>query len=541
MNIPKILKYGVDARAAIAKGLDKLADAVQVTLGPKGRNVIFENQFLPPTVTKDGVTVARQVDIKDGFENTGSMLGKEVAIRTVEGAGDGTTTAVVLMRAIFREGLKALSSGVNPIIMKRGMDRVAEEVDEFITEHMKPVSGKRAMIESVATISANNDAALGKLIADAVEKVGEDGVITIEESTTDETYLDVVEGMQLTQGLIHPYFINDPIAVAAIYKKPLILLVGKVLRDPQELIPILEKVFKSGRPCAIMAENFEGQAQATLVLNRHKQGVPLMAIKAPGYGERRLQMLEDIAVFCGTQVVTDESGIDMKTLEIEDLGTCGKIEAGKETCTLLEGSGSKESLEARVEEIKNEIMCCEGDYEKEKLQERLAKLTSGVAVLKVGGVSDTEMKERKMRVEDALHATQAAIDEGIVPGGGCCLYRAKEYLNRFPHKFSSREEEIGWNIVVGVLTEPLKRIAANAGIDGAEIAAEMKDKNQAFGFNALTMEYGDLLEQGVIDPAKVVKATIKNAVSVASMALTTECSICVEPTKEDGYSPDRRV
>lgn len=538
----KLIKYGAEARLSLKVGIDTLANAVKATLGPKGRNVVIANKYLPPIVTKDGVTVARNIDLKDTFQDQGCQMGKEVAARTVDQAGDGTTTAVVLFQEIFNSGLKALSSGMNPILIKRGMDKAVEEIDKQLTEMAAPVKGSQDAIQSVATISANNDNELGKLIADAVKQVSEEGVITLEESPTDKTFVEVVEGMQLSEGLVSPHFLTDGHRMIAEYRKPAILVAQREIRDPQEIIPIFEKAIRAHRPLIVIAENITGQALATLIVNKVKQGAAVAAIKAPGYGEFRSRMLEDIAVYCGTQVVSEEVGIDMMKLELSDLGSCDRIESGKETCTILGGAGKPENISARVEEIKAEIERSESDYDTEKLRERLAKLTTGVAVIKVGAATETEMREKKMRVEDALHATKAAIEEGIVPGGGLALFRIQgQEPTRFPIKPmgpESEEEACGWDIVFKALDRPLRTIVENAGMEGAEVVAQLKGREKTYGLNVLTMTYGDLLDQGVIDPVKVVRMCLKNAVSIASLALTTEVLIAEEPEeKKEPYAP----
>jgi len=537
MAIPKILKYGEDARGSIKKGLDTLANAVKVTLGPKGRNVVFASAYLPPTVTKDGVTVARQIDLEDPFENMGAQFGKVVAGKTVDACGDGTTTAVLLAQAVFAEAVRILSSGVNPILLKRGMDMACTDVLRLLKTFSVPVTGNEKQLLSVATLAANNDAEIGKLIYDAVKKVGEDGVITIEDSANSDTFLEVVEGMRLNEGLVSPYFVNKT-HLEAFYRKPLILCVLKEIREPEEIIPIFEKCIKSGKPLVVIAEGLSGGVLSTLLVNKVEGRRAVMAVKAPGYGDRRRQMLEDIAIYTGARMISDELGVDLKTLELQDLGTCDSISAGKEMCVIINGGGKKESIQARIDELKDEIAGSESDYDKEKLQERLAKLTAGVAVLKIGAPTETEMKEKKMRVEDAVHATRAAVEEGIVPGGGVALFRASQRL--VEPKDLTAEEKLGYQLVRSVLSEPIKALVKNAGSDGAEVIAKIRGKGLTYGFNVLTMQYGDLMKQGVIDPTKVVKLTLQTAVSLAGTAITTEAAIVDKPEEEKKpYAPQR--
>jgi len=538
----KELKYAEEARQAIKKGLDILANAVKVTLGPKGRNVVYENDYLPPQVTKDGVTVARQIKLKDHFENVGCEMGKVVAGRTVETAGDGTTTAVVLCQAIYNEGLKTLSTGINPILLKRGMDTAVEELVNRLRSLAKPVSGKRKGILSVATIASNNDKEIGELIASAIDKVGEEGVITIEDSSTSKTSLEVAEGMQLNEGLANPYFINNR-NLTCTFKKPLILISSKVIRDPAEIAPIFGKCIEAHRPLVVISsEGCQVGALATLLRNKMEMSRECMSVKAPGYGDRRNDMLEDIAILTGTKVVSDELGLDLKKIEVTDLGTCDRIEAGKETCTITKGGGDKEDIASRIEELNQEMDIVESEYEKEKLQERLAKMTSGVAVLKIGAPTETEMKEKKMRVEDALHATQAAIDEGIVPGGGAALYRAARDVefHGIPREMCD-DEKVGFDLVVRSVVVPLKTIVENAGMEGAEVVAKIKMKDNDYGLNVLTGKYGNLIKMGVTDPVKVVRLALENAVSEAGLALTTEAMVCDSPENEDmrDYKPRR--
>jgi len=537
----KLLLYREEARAAIKRGLDTLADAVKVTLGPKGRNVVFENKFLPPTVTKDGVTVARQIVLEDPFENIGANMGKEVAGKTVETCGDGTTTAVVLAQAIYTAGLKALSAGINPIMLKRGMDIAVEEVVNCLTVMSDKISGNRKSIMNVATVAANNEKLIGDLITKAIDKVGEDGVITLEDSSSSETYLDVVEGMTLSEGLVSPYFITNGQRLQAIYKKPLVLVTTKDLRNAEDVVPIFEKTIKATRPFVIIANEVTGGALSTLILNRVKGGQSIAVVKAPGYGDRRKDMLEDIAIYLGTKVVSDELGQDIKEIGLEDLGTCGTFESGKESTVFIQGNGDKANIDARIGEIKNEINLSESDYDKEKLQERLAKLTAGVAVLKVGAVTETEMREKKMRVEDALHATRAAIEEGIVPGGGVALFRCGQKIQA-PAKLI-HEEAVGFEIIEEVLSVPLRTIVGNAGLDGSDVLSVIKNKkNSNYGLDVLRLKYGDMIKLGVIDPVKVVRYTLQNATSLAGLALTTEVLVVEKPEEDKKpYEPARSM
>jgi len=537
--VAKLIKYREDARAGLKRGLDVLAECVKATLGPKGRNVVFENKFLAPTVTKDGVTVARQVELEDKFENIGANMGKEAAGRTVDTAGDGTTTAVVLAQAIYTEGLKAMSSGLNPIMLKRGIDVAVEEVVNKLKINAEHISGNRKAIQSIATIAANNDPVLGDMITQAIDEVGEDGVITLEDSPSAETKLEVVEGMTLTEGLVSPYFITNPNKLQAMYKKPLILLTTKNITNGEDVKPIFEKCIKADRPLIVIAENVTGTALQTFLLNKVKGGRKVAVLKAPGYGDRRKDMLEDIAIYTGTRVISDELGMDIKEVNIEDLGTCASIEAGKESAVIVEGKGDKGNIEARIEEIKTEISLSESDYDKEKLNERLAKLTAGVAVLKIGAATETEMREKRMRMEDALHATKAAIEEGIVPGGGVALFRVGQNL-AIPSKLM-HEEEIGFEIIKNILDMPLRTICANAGLDGSDIMANIRNKkNTNYGLDVLRMKYGDMIKMGIIDPVKVVRLTLQNASSIAGLQLTTEVLIVEKPEDEGKpYEPKR--
>ncbi len=535
----KLILYKEEARASLKRGLDVLANCVSATLGPKGRNVVFENKFLAPTVTKDGVTVARQIDLEDKFENIGANMGKEAAGRTVDTAGDGTTTAVVLAQAIYTEGLKALSSGLNPIMLKRGMDMAVEEVVNRLTVISEKISGDRKAIMNVATVAANNEKFIGELITKAIDKVGEDGVITLEDNAGPETVLELVEGMTLTEGLVSPYFITNPHRLQAVYKKPLILVTTKELRQAEDIIPIFEKCIKANKPLIVVASEVTGTALSTFILNRVRNQRAVAIIKAPGFGDRRQEMLEDIAIYTGTKVVADEVGMDIKELTLDDLGTCATFESGKESTVLIKGGGDKKNIDARIGEIKDEINCSESDYDREKLSERLAKLTAGVAVLKIGAATETEMRERKMRVDDALHATHAAIEEGIVPGGGIALFRCSQTL-QMPSNIM-HEQEIGFEIIKNILDTPLRTICANAGLDGSDILAEIRNKkNTNYGLDVLRLKYGDMIKMGVIDPVKVVRLCLQNATSIASLQLTTEVLIVEKPEEDKSYHPAAR-
>jgi len=536
MERPKIIKYGTEARQALGKGLDILANAVKVTLGPKGRNVIFASNYMPPQVTKDGVTVARQVDVEDPFENQGCQIGKIAAGRTVETAGDGTTTAVVLTQALFSEGQRVLSTNVNPILLKRGVDIAVEEVVNRLKIITQSVSGDKNSILNVATIASNNEREIGELISKAIDKVGENGVITIEDSQNPRTYLETVEGMNLSEGWVSPYFMNHK-HFKAKFKKPRILISAKPIRDPGEIVPIFGKCIEAGEALVVIADTIEAGALGTLITNKMQKGYKCLAVKAPGYGDRRKLMLEDIAIFTGTKVVGDEAKIDIKKLEISDLGTCESIEADKGTCVIVKGGGDKDNIQARIEELDEEIATCESDYDKEKLQERLAKLTSGVALLKIGAPTEAEMREKKYRVEDALHATRAAIEEGIVPGGGVALFRCGQKLQK-PQELTE-EESIGFDLLKKVLDIPLEIIAENAGIEGAEVKANIRKKPEHYGLDVLHGKYGNLLKMGVIDPMKVVRLALQNAASTATMALTHEVLIVDKPEDKKDYHPNR--
>ena len=522
--------HGEDSRAAILRGVNQLADAVKVTLGPKGRNVVIDKKFGSPTITKDGVTVAKEIELKDALENMGAQMVREVASKTSDVAGDGTTTATVLAQAIFKEGVRTVAAGANPMALKRGIDQAVEQVVAEIKRLAKPVSGDA--IAQVGTVSANGDKTIGKIIAEAMDKVGKDGVITVEESKTMETQLEVVEGMQFDRGYLSPYFVTDAERMEAVLDNALILINEKKISSMKDLLPILEQVAKLGKPLLIIAEDVEGEALATLVVNKLRGTLNVCAVKAPGFGDRRKAMLEDIAVLTGGKVISEDLGIKLESISVDDLGKAKKITVDKDNTTIVEGAGSAEAIEGRVKTIRNQIEETTSDYDREKLQERLAKLVGGVAVIKVGAATETEMKEKKARVEDAMHATRAAVEEGIVPGGGVTLVRAAKVLDIFTAEGDS-DEQIGVNIVKRALEEPLRQIAANAGKEGAVIVEKIRaENNDAFGFNAATEQFEDLVAAGVIDPAKVTRTALQNASSIAGLMLTTEAMISELPEEK---------
>jgi chaperonin GroEL len=528
--------HGEESRAAILRGVNQLADAVKVTLGPKGRNVVIEKKFGSPTITKDGVTVAKEIELKDPLENMGAQMVREVASKTSDVAGDGTTTATVLAQCIFREGLRTVAAGANPMALKRGIDKAVEKVVEEIKRLSKPVSGDA--IAQVGTISANGDKTIGKIIAEAMDKVGKDGVITVEESKSMETSLEVVEGMQFDRGYLSPYFVTDPDRMEAVLEDAYILINEKKISSMKDLLPILEQVARAGKPLLIIAEDVEGEALATLVVNKLRGTLSVAAVKAPGFGDRRKAMLEDIAILTGGKVISEDLGIKLENVTLEDLGRAKKVTVDKENTTIVEGAGSAEAIEARVKTIRNQIEETTSDYDREKLQERLAKLVGGVAVIKVGAATETEMKEKKARVEDALHATRAAVEEGIVAGGGVTFIRAAKVLENFKVDGES-DEQIGVNIIKRALEEPLRQIAANAGKEGAIIVEKVRETDSdTFGFNAATEEFEDLVASGVIDPAKVARIALQNAASIAGLMLTTEAMISDVPEeKPESSSP----
>jgi len=529
--------HGEDSRAAILRGINQLADAVKITLGPKGRNVVIDKKFGSPTITKDGVTVAKEIELKDSLENMGAQMVREVASKTSDVAGDGTTTATVLAQAIFREGVKTVAAGGNPMAIKRGIDKAVERAIEEIQRMAKPVKGDA--IAQVGTISANGDAAIGKIIAQAMDKVGKDGVITVEESRTMETALEVVEGMQFDRGYLSPYFVTDPERMEAVLDNPLILIHEKKISSMKDLLPILEQVAKMGKPMLIIAEDVEGEALATLVVNKLRGTLNIAAVKAPGFGDRRKAMLEDIAILTGGKVISEDLGIKLDSIKIDDLGRAKKVTIDKDNTTIVEGNGKHSDIEGRVKTLRAQIEETSSDYDREKLQERLAKLVGGVAVIKVGAATETEMKEKKARVEDAMHATRAAVEEGIVPGGGVALVRAAKVLDKFltnPEGEGDADEQIGVNIVRRALEEPLRQIVQNAGKEGAVVVEKVRTGKGSYGFNAATEVFEDLVDAGVIDPAKVTRTALQNAASIAGLMLTTEAMVSELPD-EDKSSP----
>jgi len=536
----KQIVHGEESRQAILRGVNLLADAVKVTLGPKGRNVVIEKKFGSPTITKDGVTVAKEIELKDGLENMGAQMVREVASKTSDVAGDGTTTATVLAQAIYREGVKTVAAGANPMAMKRGIEKAVSlvcgafdkktgerakgELDKF----SKPVSGE--MIAQVGTISANNDETIGHIIAEAMKKVGKDGVITVEESKTLETQLEVVEGMQFDRGYLSPYFVTDPERMEVALENCYILINEKKISSMKDLLPLLEQIAKSGKPLLIIAEDVEGEALATLVVNKLRGTLQVAAVKAPGFGDRRKAMLQDIAILTGGKAITEDLGIKLENVQISDLGQVKKLTIDKDNTTLVEGKGKHSEIEGRVKEIRSQIDKTTSDYDREKLQERLAKLVGGVAVIKVGAATETEMKEKKARVEDAMHATRAAVEEGIVPGGGVALMRCGDAIEALKLE---GDEKIGGHIVRRALEEPLRQIVGNAGEEGAIVVGRIRDsKENNFGYNAQTNKFEDLVKAGVIDPTKVTRTALQNAGSIASLMLTTEALVCEIPEEK---------
>ena len=532
----KQVVHGEDSRAAILRGINQLADAVKITLGPKGRNVVIDKKFGSPTITKDGVTVAKEIELKDSLENMGAQMVREVASKTSDVAGDGTTTATVLAQAIFREGVKTVAAGANPMALKRGIDKAVERAVEEIKRLKKDVKGD--MIAQVGTVSANGDATIGNIIAQAMDKVGKDGVITVEESKTMETSLEVVEGMQFDRGYLSPYFVTDPERMEAALENPLILIHEKKISSMKDLLPLLEQVAKMGKPMLIIAEDVEGEALATLVVNKLRGTLNIAAVKAPGFGDRRKAMLEDIAILTGGKVISEDLGIKLENVKLDDLGRAKKITIDKDNTTIVEGAGKQSDIEGRVKTLRVQIDETSSDYDREKLQERLAKLVGGVAVIKVGAATETEMKEKKARVEDAMHATRAAVEEGIVPGGGVALVRAAKVLEKFQINKDGEgdpDEQIGVNIVRRALEEPLRQIVQNAGKEGAVVVERVRsEKNDSFGFNAQTEVYEDLVKAGVIDPAKVTRTALQNAASIAGLMLTTEAMVSELPDEDKG-------
>ncbi len=530
--------HGEESRAAILRGVNQLADAVKITLGPKGRNVVLDKKFGSPTITKDGVTVAKEIELKDALENMGAQMVREVASKTSDVAGDGTTTATVLAQAIFREGVKTVAAGANPMALKRGIDKAVERVVEEIARMKKDVK-KGDAIAQVGTISANGDRTIGELIAKAMDTVGKDGVITVEESRTMETELDVVEGMQFDRGYLSPYFVTDPERMEAVLDNPLILINEKKISSMKDLLPLLEQIAKMGKPLIIIAEDVEGEALATLVVNKLRGTLNVCAVKAPGFGDRRKAMLEDIAILTGGRVISEDLGIKLENVKIEDLGRAKKVTVDKDNTTVVEGAGKASDIEGRVKTLRAQIEETTSDYDREKLQERLAKLVGGVAVIRVGAATETELKEKKARVEDAMHATRAAVEEGIVPGGGVALVRAAKVLEKFKTSANGegdQDEQIGVSIVRRALEEPLRQIAANAGVEGAVVVEKVRSaKGENDGFNAATETYEDMVKAGVIDPAKVTRTALQNAASIAGLMLTTEALVSEIP--EDDKTP----
>jgi chaperonin GroEL len=524
----KQIIYGEQSRQAILRGVNALADAVKVTLGPKGRNVVLDKKFGSPTITKDGVTVAKEIDLKDPLENMGAQMVREVASKTSDTAGDGTTTATVLAQAIYREGARNVVAGANPMEIKRGIEKAVEVVVDEIKKMSRPVSGN--MVAQVGTISANSDATIGKIIAEAMDKVGKDGVITVEEAKTLETSLDVVEGMQFDRGYLSAYFVTDPERMEVVLENPVILIHEKKISSMKDLLPVLEQVARLSRPLLIIAEDIEGEALATLVVNKLRGTLQAAAVKAPGFGDRRKAMLEDIAILTGGRAITEDLGIKLENIKLEDLGKAKKVTIDKDNTTIVEGAGTSSAIEGRVKQIRAQIEDTTSDYDREKLQERLAKLVGGVAVIKVGAATETEMKEKKARVEDAMHATKAAVEEGIVPGGGVALVRSSKALEKLK---LDGDQAVGLQIIRRALEEPMRWIAMNAGHEGSIVVSKVKEqKNDDDGFNAASEVYEDLVKSGVIDPAKVVRNALQNASSIASLLLTTEALVSEIPEEK---------
>ncbi|MGD8427637.1 MAG: chaperonin GroEL [Balneolaceae bacterium] len=526
----KLVHYDMEARDALKRGVDKLANAVKVTLGPRGRNVVIEKSFGAPTVTKDGVTVAKEIELSNKRENMGAQMVKEVASKTSDNAGDGTTTATVLAQSIIQTGLKNVTAGANPMELKRGIDKAVQAVVAELKKMSKEISDRNE-IAQVGTISANNDEAIGNLIADAMEKVGKDGVITVEEAKGTETYLETVEGMQFDRGYLSPYFVTNSETMTAEMEEPYILIFDKKISNMKDLLPILEKVIQTGKPLLIIAEDIEGEALATLVVNKLRGSLKIAAVKAPGFGDRRKQMLEDIAILTGGTVISEERGYKLENATLDYLGTADRVNITKDDTTLVGGQGKDEDIKARVNQIKSQIETTTSDYDREKLQERLAKLSGGVAVLYIGAASEVEMKEKKARVEDALHATRAAVEEGIVAGGGVALLRAQKVLNDL--EGDNADQEVGFDIIRRALEAPLRTISNNAGAEGSIVVQKVLEGKDAFGYNARTEEYEDLIKAGVIDPTKVTRTALENAASVAGLMLTTEAIVSEKPSKGD--------
>jgi chaperonin GroEL len=524
----KQIIYGEESRQAILRGVNSLANAVKVTLGPKGRNVVLDKKFGSPTITKDGVTVAKEIDLKDPLENMGAQMVREVASKTSDIAGDGTTTATVLAQAIFREGAKNVVAGANPMELKRGIEKAVEVVVNELKKLAKPVSGQA--IAQVGTISANSDETIGKIIAEAMEKVGKDGVITVEEAKSMETSLEVVEGMQFDRGYLSPYFVTDPERMEVVLENPVILIHEKKISAMKDMLPLLEQVARGGRPLVIIAEDVDGEALATLVVNKLRGTLQVAAVKAPGFGDRRKAMLEDIAILTGGRAITEDLGIKLENIKMEDLGKAKKVTIDKDNTTIVEGAGAQHAIEGRVKQIRSQVEDTTSDYDREKLQERLAKLVGGVAVIKVGADTETEMKEKKARVEDAMHATKAAVEEGIVPGGGVALLRSMKGLDALKLE---HDQKVGADIVRRAVESPLRWIAQNAGVEGSIVVQKVKESKDAhYGYNAATDKYEDLVHAGVIDPTKVVRSALQNAASIASLLLTTEAMVSEIPEEK---------
>ncbi|KAB2932044.1 MAG: chaperonin GroEL [Leptonema illini] len=527
----KQLEFHEEGRRKLQAGVNKLANAVRATLGPRGRNVVIDKKYGAPTITKDGVTVAKEIELEDPFENMGAQMAKEVATKTNDVAGDGTTTATVLAQAIVNEGLKNVTAGANPMHLKRGIEKAVEAVIGELKKRSKPVGSNKEDIAAVASISANNDREIGQLIADAMAKVGNDGVITVEEAKGIDTTLDVVEGMQFDRGYQSPYFVTDPEGMICTFERPYILIHEKKISNMRELLPVLEKVVQQGRPLLIISEEVEGEALATLVVNNLRKTIKICAVKAPGFGDRRKAMLEDIAIMTGGQVISDDLGMKLESVELSQLGQCDKIQVDKENTTIISGSGNESDIKGRIAQIRKQISDTTSDYDREKLQERLAKLSGGVAVIYVGAATEVEMKEKKARVEDALSATRAAVEEGIVPGGGITLLRSREAIKGLTLE---GDEKTGSMIIYRALEEPVRMIANNAGLEGSVIVQRALAEKENIGFNAATLEWEDLAKAGVLDPAKVVRSALQNAASIGSMILTTEVAITDMPEKDKG-------
>ncbi len=533
----KEIRYDTDARERVARGVNTLANAVKVTLGPKGRNVVLEKSFGAPTITKDGVTVAKEIELEDKFENMGAQMVREVASKTSDTAGDGTTTATILAQAMYREGAKLVVAGVNPMALKRGIDKAVEAIIVQLKAISTPIKDKKE-IAQVGTVSANNDATIGDIIAKAMEKVGKEGVITVEEAKGMETALEIVEGMQFDRGYISPYFVTDTAKMTVELEDPYILLHDKKISNMRDLIPVLEQIAKMGRPLVVIAEDIDGEALATLVVNKLRGTLKCAAVKAPGFGDRRKAMLEDIAVLTGGRVISEDMGRKLESTSLDDLGSCTRLAIDRDSTTVIDGAGAADGIAARVKQLRTQIEEATSDYDREKLQERLAKLVGGVAVIKVGAASEIEMKERKARVEDALNATRAAVEEGIVPGGGVALLRCLEVLDKVR---AEGEEANGLAIVKRAIEEPLRQITANAGFEGSMVVEKVKEKTGAFGFDADKGNYGDMIKAGIVDPTKVTRFALQNAASVSALLLTTEAMIAEKPKKKSatpGMPPD---